>query len=297
MGKITKYVLSKDFLVVFGTIFGTLLYCAGIVFILDLGKFYAGGISGIAQLIDNLTGNKVEGLKSIIIAIMNLPLLLMAWRGVSRKFAILSVVSVILQIVFVYIFELMYKNGFRPFDKMKDDVLSLAILGGLILGAGEGVSLRYGSSTGGLDIISQYLAINKQVSFAKFSLMVDLTIIIVAGITQDITVAAYTCIRLIITVLVLDKLHTAYKFGKVSIITDEKQRMRELLLSRFKHGITIYQAMGAYSNKPRYVLDSIIYTFEAEEYIKLARSIDPNCFISYSSIKSVSGSFNINVIA
>lgn len=296
MKKISSIIKDKNVAIILSTIIGTFIYCVGIVFLLDLGKFYAGGITGISQLIDNFTGNKIPGLKSIIIIALNVPLLLIAWRGVSRRFAILTVVSIALQSLFIALFEVIQRNGFNPFIGLKDDSLALAILGGLVTGAGGGISLRYGSSTGGLDIISQYMSLNKHVSFAKVSLFVDLAIIGVAAF-DNVTVAAYTIIRLIITVLVLDKIHTAYKYGKVSIITEEKQRMRDALITRFNHGITIYQAVGGYTNKPRYVIDSTIYSFEAEEYISLAKKIDPNCFITYSAVKRVDGAFNVHVVA
>ena len=297
MKGLKKLFRNRNFMVVFSTIMGTFIYCIGIVFLLDLSKFYAGGITGISQLIVNLTGNSIVGLKSIIIILFNIPLLLIAWRGVSRRFAILSVVSIGLQSLFIAIFEYFQTKGFNPFIGLKDDPLAIAILGGLITGAGCGISLKHGSSTGGLDIISQYLSLKKHVSFAKFSLAVDLAIIGVAAIFQDVSIASYTIIRLIITILVLDKIHTTYKYGRITIITEEKQRMRDAIMKHFKHGITIYQATGGYTNKPKYVIVSTIYTFESQDFIDLAKEIDPLCFITFSQVARVDGNYNVQVVA
>lgn len=289
---------NRNFMVVFATIVGTFIYCVGIVFLLDLKTFYAGGITGIAQLIVNITGNKIPGLKSIIIIAFNIPLLLIAWRGVSRRFAILTVVSIGLQSLFMFIFELLVdKYNFNPFIGLKDDPLAVAILGGLVTGAGCGISLKHGSSTGGLDILSQFLSLKKHISFAKFTLLVDLAIIGVAAITQDVSIASYTIIRLIITILVLDKIHTTYKYGRITIITEEKQRMRDAIVKRFKHGITIYGATGGYTNLPKYVIVSTIYTFECQDFIDLAKEIDPNCFITFSQVTKVDGNYNVQVVA
>lgn len=298
MNTLKKLFRNRNFMVVFSTVIGTFIYCVGIVYLLDLVQFYAGGITGIAQLIVNLAGNKMAGLKSVIIIIFNIPLLIMAWKGVSRRFAILSVVSIGLQSLFIFLFELLReKTGFDPFVALKDDHLAIAILGGLVTGAGCGISLKHGSSTGGLDIISQYLSLKKHMSFAKFSLAVDLAIIGVAAIFQDVSVASYTIIRLIISILVLDKIHTTYKYGRITIITEEKQRMRDAIIERFKHGITIYEATGGYTNKPKYVVVSTIYSFESQDFIELAKKIDPLCFITYSKVARVDGNYNIQVIA
>ena len=67
MKGLKKLFRNRNFMVVFSTIIGTFIYCIGIVFLLDLTKFYAGGITGISQLIVNLTGSSIVGLKSIII--------------------------------------------------------------------------------------------------------------------------------------------------------------------------------------------------------------------------------------
>ncbi len=297
MKGLKKLFRNRNFMVVFSTIIGTFIYCIGIVFLLDLTKFYAGGITGISQLIVNLTGSSIVGLKSIIIILFNIPLLLIAWRGVSRRFAILSVVSIGLQSLFIFIFEYFQTLGFNPFVGLKNDPLAIAILGGLVTGAGCGISLKHGSSTGGLDIISQYLSLKKHISFAKFSLLVDLSIIGIAAIFQDVSIASYTIIRLIITVLVLDKIHTTYKYGRITIITEEKQRMRDAIMKHFKHGITIYQATGGYTNKPKYVIVSTIYTFESQDFIDLAKEIDPLCFITFSQVARVDGNYNIQVVA
>ena len=111
------------------------------------------------------------------------------------------------------------------------------------------------------------------------------------------SIASYTIIRLIITVLVLDKIHTTYKYGRITIITEEKQRMRDAIMKHFKHGITIYQATGGYTNNPKYVIVSTIYTFESQDFIDLAKEIDPLCFITFSQVARVDGNYNIQVVA
>jgi uncharacterized membrane-anchored protein YitT (DUF2179 family) len=83
---------------------------------------------------------------------------------------------------------------------------------------------------------------------------------------------------------------------KVSIITEEKDRMREELIARFNHGITIYSAVGGYTNKTKYVLETVVSSYEAEEYKNIAMQIDPHCFITYTGIKQIYGLFNRNAI-
>ena len=306
MSKLNSFLKSKDFSFYGGMIIGTIIYCFGIVFILDLGEFYAGGITGGAQLITDLIKKFFEidlvGVKSIFVGLLNFPLFLIAWKGVSKKFAIASLVSVLMQMALIALFELMFKNGFNPFILFAHPedpgcMLCLAILGGLVTGAGQAICLKGGASTGGTDVISQYLSLTKQKSFVMVSFSIDFCIILCAGIFGSVGIAVYTIIRMIICTLTLDKMYTAYSYTKIVIITEEKQRMRDAIVSSIQHGLTIYPATGGFSNKPKYVFELIVWSFETADCLRLVKNVDPQCFVSTLGVKKVEGPFKVNVIA
>ncbi|HOH18541.1 MAG TPA: YitT family protein [Bacilli bacterium] len=292
--------------VVMGMIIGTIIYCISVVWFLDLGEFYAGGVTGVSQLISvSLSKLGINISKTIFISLLNIPLFVIGWKGVSKRFAVLSLASVLLQVVTIASLEYFARQGFNPFliiiqnpdaSPKQGGMITLSILGGLLCGVGSGISLRAGASTGGMDIISQYVSFKKNISFAKFSLLVDLGIIVVSDFVGSVEIAAYTVIRLIITVLVLDRIHTVYNYLRVEIVTTEKEAMRLALISRFNHGITIFPAVGGFSNQEKWVLQTVVSSYEAEEYKNLAMEIDSKSFITYTSVKQIYGFFNRNVI-
>lgn len=297
---------KRNFRVVFGMALGTIIYCMSIVWLLDLGQFYAGGVTGVSQLISvALSKMDIQISKTIFISVLNVPLFIIGWKGVSKRFAILSLSSVLLQVITIALLEYFASKGFNPFLSIVQDqdssikqggFLTLAILGGLLCGVGSGISLRAGASTGGMDIISQFVSFKKNIPFAKFSLFVDLGIIVLAGFIGSIEIASYTIIRLIITVLVLDRIHTVYNYLRVEIVTTEKEAMRLALIGRFNHGITIFPAVGGFSNQEKWVLQSVVSSYEAEEYKNLAMQVDNKSFITYTAVKQIYGFFNRNVI-
>ena len=181
MKKLFSYFNDRNFMSVFGTLSGTLIYCLGIVLLLDLGDFYAGGITGISQLIDTFTGLSI---KSILIPIFNAPLFLIAWKSVSRRFAVLSLTSVLLQFAIIAVLEYLFTGDNpilkNPFDDVEVSRLFLAIFGGLVTGAGCAICLKFGGSTGGLDIISQYMSLVKHINFTKFSLKSKVELVIIS---------------------------------------------------------------------------------------------------------------------
>lgn len=298
-----KTQVSRLVVSVLAMVIGTTIYCFGIVFVLDMVSFYAGGVTGIAQIFANIFKNPY--LKSVIIGAVNLPLFIMGWKGVSKRFAILSLGSIILQVLLTALFDYIKECGINPMIQLatvyKEQIsnpLVFALFGGALTGLGCGIPLRYGSSTGGMDIVSQKFALSSRIPFPIISGGIDATIIIVGAIVGgDISIAIYTIIRLVIHVIVLDKVHTIYNYQKISIITSNKEEMRNKLVENFCHGITIYQAEGGYSLTPKWVLESVVLTYEIEEYRKVIRSVDPDAFMSFTSIKGIDGKYNKKVIS
>jgi len=297
----SRIIKNKDLRVTLAMIIGTLIYCFSVVFILDLGEFYAGGVTGVSQLLSRILQKLgVTVSKSIFIALFNIPLFVIGFRGVSKKFAYLSLGSILVQVISVYGFEVMRdKAGLDLFAKsLGDEKIILAIFGGLMCGIGSGISLRSGASTGGLDIISQYLSFKKNMSFTSVSLTIDAIIITLGGVVAgDVRIAVYTLIRLIIHILVLDRIHTVYNFMKIQVVSPKKEELRQELLARFNHGMTIYKAQGGYTGQDLYVLEIIVSSFEVADYKTVIKKVDQKAFISVAAVKEIDGNFNKNVIA
>lgn len=288
---------------ILGMVIGTTIYCFGIVFVLDLCSFYAGGVTGIAQIVANVANWPY--LKSIIIGAVNLPLFILGWKGVSKRFAILSLCSIILQVILTALFDyLRYELGMNPFrglatiyNEKVSNPLVFALFGGALTGLGCGIPLRFGSSTGGMDIVSQKFALSTKVPFSLISGAIDATIIVTGTLfAKDIAVGVYTIIRLVIHIIVLDKVHTIYKYQKISIITSKKEEVRKAMIEGFAHGLTIYEVTGGYSGEIKYAMETVIFTYEVEDYRKRIREVDPKAFMTFTAIKNVDGNYNKKVI-
>lgn len=286
-----------------GMIIGTVIYCFAIVFILDFGEFYAGGVTGIAQIFANAFD--MPYLKSVLIGLINVPLFIMGWKSVSKRFAILSLGSIVLQVVLTAFFDYLVSAGFNPFDSMVvlnengelTNTIVFALIGGALTGLGCAISLRAGASTGGMDIVSQRVSLRSNISFSYVTGTIDVIIIFAGAIVAgNISVAAYTIVRLFTHIIVLDKIYTIYKYQKISIVTKKKDEMQVALLKNFNHGITIYQAIGGYTDEIRWSMETIVLTYELEDYKKVIREVDPNAFITFNAIKGVEGNYNKKVI-
>ena len=151
-GKLAKFFQSRDAKAIIGTIIGSSIEAMGVVWILEYGNFFATGLTGIAQVLNKIFLLINENLAisvGILYFILNVPLLIIGFIGVSKRFSIFSCISVVLQSVLILVFEIVRDaTGFSPFASFGDDRLLLAIIGGLLGGLSSGVMLRSGGSAG-----------------------------------------------------------------------------------------------------------------------------------------------------
>ena len=116
-------------------------------------------------------------------------------------------------------------------------------------------------------------------------------IISIAGFLFSWPIAIYTIIRIIITNLVVDKVHTSYNYIKMEIITEKGKEIATALVNNSKHGVTQIRGTGVYTNKEKDILNTIISAYELNKMILIIKSIDNDAFVSVSTIKKVVGNF------
>ncbi|MTN10770.1 YitT family protein, partial [Turicibacter sanguinis] len=171
---------------------GNLLIVLAINMFITPANLYTGGLTGIAQLIIEFlsAGLGIELSLGTLVFVFNIPILYLAWRSIGKRFAVLSMVAVVIQSVML---EMV------PIGQFSEDILLNAVFGGVLVGAGIGMILKIGGSTGGMDIIFQYISMKYDGSFGKYSFSINAIIILIAGLTQSWETALYTIICIYIT--------------------------------------------------------------------------------------------------
>lgn len=273
------------------TFLGSIIYSLGITTFIMPAGLYTGGFTGLAQLIADfvayLTGDKWQLPVSALWLILNLPVFWLGYKFVGRRFTFLSVVSVVvgsLALEFIPPINL----GIAPADI---DPLLFAILGGVVTGAGVGITLRVGSSTGGMDIVSQYLSIQKDRSVGQYSLMLNAVLVLVSGILNDWQTALYTIINLFISTLIIDKIHTRHHKFTLLIVTEKRDELIRAIHAQLTRGITVVSAKGAYTNTEKNILFMVISSYELYNVMAIINEIDPLAFTDVMKSQHVYGNF------
>lgn len=292
-------------------ILSTIVYGIGVSWFLEASvvPLYTGGIPGLGQLVRDAFfvwfgidfGPHFLG---IFIIVLNIPILLLGWFGVSHRFTIHSIISILLQ-AFILSWLPVINMGLNE----RGDAFAAAVLGGLLIGIGGGAALRFGTSTGGLDIIAQFVSLRKGKSVGFISMIMNVAIAIAGGlivggklspsgeIISGGVIASYTVIRIIVTTILTDRMHTSYQFLSVDIITSVPQALVDEILHKVYRGVTLMRVEGAYSHHEKTLIYVVISSYELHALVGLVKSVDPNAFIVTRPVKNVFGNFKRKTIA
>ena len=273
-------------------LFCAVVYSLAVMWFLNPVGLYAAGITGLAQIISRVL-ERFANFKlpsGILVFIFNVPLFVYGWKRVSKRFSIYSFLFVIVQSILMLDWIPVVDFGIK--DPASNGLL-YAIIGGLIVGFANGIALRFGTSTGGIDILGQVFSIEKGISIGMFTMMFNVLIAVLGGgiIFQDWLISMYTLIRIIISSLVIDRIHTSYNYVRLDIISPNVKEIAERLMKELGRGVTLMNVEGAYTHQQKQDAFMIITSYEVARAKRICLEVDPTVFIVIAPAKGTVGRF------
>ncbi len=265
-------------------IFGSFLLAISLNFFLISANVYASGFSGVAQLLSSVSKDflSVDISTGILLLFLNIPVLIIGWFKIGKGFTIYSILSVGFATLFL---ELL------PVISVSDDIILNAVVGGVISGVAVGVSLKYGASTGGMDIVAMILSRLHDRPIGIYFLVLNAVIIFAAGILYEPENALYTMLALYVTTLVIDAIHTRHEKVTVLIVTHKAGELQQAIHNELIRGITIIPAIGAYSKAESSMLYLVITRYELYDLERIISDVDPNAFTNIIQTTGIFGFF------
>ena len=263
------------------TVLGSGIFALGFALFLQPNDMNAGGISGLAQVVVELTGLGSVGLLSILI---NLPLFLLAGVKIGKRFFLGSALGMFLSSVLIDTFAMI------PFPVTEPLVATL--YGGVLCGLGLGVVFVSGTSTGGSDILIRLLKLRyRNVPIGQISMCFDLIVVVLTGLVfGDVTKALYTGIAVFVTSQVMDAVVYRFDYSKVAlIISKEYETIAREIGLKLDRGATFLHGEGSYSHTPTKVVLAAVKKQQVAELKELVTRIDPNAFIIVQEAHQVLG--------
>ena len=241
--------------------------------------FLGGGITGIGMLINRFTGLPTW----VSVAVLNLPLVILGFFKVSRRFIALSAVG------YVSFTTALALTENISFGVISNPLLG-AIIAGVVTGSGVGVEMRVGASQGGLDILSVMLYKKYNLQMGMMGTVMNAAIMIFLAFIAGLELAVLSYIALIVGYKVLDMIQTGFnKTNTVLIVSHKWQRISEELMCALNKGITVLHGEGAYSGESREILYVVLKNMEISRLRDIVRKADPAAFVSIIDTKETHG--------
>lgn len=263
---------------------GALLNAIAMNFFLIPANVYASGFAGAAQLIANITREYLPFTLStgILLFLLNIPVTILGWRKVGKSFTLYSFISVLLMSIFLEVI---------PIKHVSEDILLNAVFGGVIAAVGIGLTLKWGASTGGMDIVAMVLSRMKDKPVGTYFFTLNAIIIITAGFLYGWEKALYTLVTLYASTRVIDAIHTRHEKLTAMIITKKSEELKKAIHSQLVRGITTVPAKGAFTNDQKEMMIIVITRYELFDLERIIREVDPTAFTNIVQTAGIFGFF------
>ncbi|OAS83894.1 MULTISPECIES: YitT family protein [Metabacillus] len=263
---------------------GALLNAIGLNLFLIPANVYSSGFTGLSQLLSSILEEYTPFYIStgILLLLLNIPVAILGWIKVGKTFTLYSFLSVAATTVFL---ELI------PLQSLSNDILLNAVFGGVILAVGVGITLKYGASTGGLDIIAMVLSRMKDKPVGTYIFMLNSVIIFTAGLLYGWEKALYTLVALYATTRVIDVIHTRHVKLTAMVVTKKADDLKKAIHSKLVRGITMIPAKGAFTNESKDMMIIVITRYELYDLEKIIKEVDPNAFTNIIQTTGIFGFF------
>lgn len=269
--------------VVFG-LAGAIIMAVNIKTFVRAGGLYPGGFNGVTLLIQTVF-QRFLGIAlpfTLVNLLLNAVPTIVCFKAIGKKFTVSSAMIIVLTSILTDII---------PSQPITQDILLIAVFGGLINGFAVSLCLMGGTSGGGTDFIAIYFAEKKNKDVWNFILLGNGCVLVIAGILFGWDRALYSIIFQFTSTQIIHMLHTAYKKETLFIVTDCPDAVYQEIYEVTNHSATEFAATGCYSNEGRKMLYSVVSSAEAKVLVTRVRKADPKAFINVIKTDFLEGHF------
>lgn len=260
---------------------GNTLYALAVALFILPNNLITGGTTGIALVFQNQMGIPV----SVFVAIFNVVMFLAGAVVLGKTFALTTVLSTFYYPFILGVFERLFGGA-----GMTDDVMLATIFAGLLIGAGIGLVIRSGASTGGMDIppliLNKKLRLPVSMTMSVFDCLILLAQMLFANKEQIL----YGVLLVLLYTTVLDKvLMIGRNQMQIKIISESYEVISEVIQKKLDRGTTLLHSEGGHMRQAAYTVLTVVANREISKVSEIVMAIDPNAFMIINQVSEVHG--------
>ena len=240
-----------------------------------------GGVSGIGSAIEHYFGVPL----SLTVAVLNAALFGLGLWYFGKGFAMSILISTVVFPVFLEVF-----NRIPALHGYLEDPLLAMVIGGTFVGIGIGIVIKANASTGGVDILAQFIAKRFKAPVHIVLNVIDVTILVLQISYSNTTNIIYGIIMTFVTSAVLKKtLLSGKSLIQMTIMSDKYEEIRQMIIYEVDAGITMMMSEKGFTRQESKLITSVIPYQKLPILKEKVLKIDPVAFIIVAKIEEVGG--------
>ena len=273
-----KYAFLKTLSKFIFLFLGSILAAVGLEFFLIPNNIIDGGIVGISIITSHLTKIPL----GVFTFVLNIPFLIFGYKQIGKTFVISSLFTITSFSFWVSVFH--------PIHELTNDVLLATVFGGIVLGIGVGLIIRYGGSLDGTEMIAIVLNKRSVFSVGQTVMFFNLFILSGAGLVFGWDRAMYSLIAYFIAFKIIDITIEGLDEGKAAIIISENGKdIAEAIHARLGRGVTFLDGKGGFTQSEKIILYCVITRLEISKLKGIINDFDENAFVTITDVSDIMG--------
>jgi len=279
-------------------------------------KLVSGGVSGISQTIiafvEWVGGHPISnnGIYDVVYSVLyfgiNIPVFIIAWRGIGKRFAIFTFINVGLASLFTTLLRYADESLFYRISEFVDSnggLVTRALLAGICTGISSAIAYKVDASAGGIDVIAYWIALKQSKLVGKYSVYINagtillFTLFSISDVGWGTEQAArvfvatlFSILYLFVCMFLIDAINVRNKKFKIEAVS-EVEELGRILIGNLPHGETMVKGKGAFTGKEKYVFTMVVSSYEVKQTIRVIKEADPAAFIDVFPLQHVYGRF------
>lgn len=263
---------------IIGLSIGAVIYSAGLGLFLVPNNVIDGGITGISLLIQAVTGIPF----SILVVLLNIPFFYVGYKRLGARTAIYSGYAILVFSLATHLFE--------KFPAATNDPFLSTIFGGIIMGIGIGIVIKFGGSTDGIEIVAILLDRKTSFSVGEIVMFFNFFILGTSGFVFTWNSAMYSLIAYFICARMMDNVATGLDSSKgVFIITKNYDTVSDAIVHNMGRAVTRLHGQGGFLKDSKDVLYCVVSRLEVTKLKQVVRELDEAAFLSVFDVQEVHG--------
>ncbi len=264
---------------------GTFIMAAGYVLFTNPYHVIPGGVYGLGRVFHHLVPSIQTGTFGLM---LDIPLMITGFIVFGGTFGAKTIYAALLTPVCMN--GMTYLLGENPADgvsfisrhlDLSDNILIAAIFGGILIGAGVGLIIKAGATSGGTDIVSMLMVKYARMKFSNAMFIVE-TVVVLTGmiILQDWKLPLYSLIAIFVSAKVIDYVLDGASYDKLLfIITDRTEEMKHFIINGIDRSGTFIKSKGMYTSKDKEMIFLVVSRRQITAVQDKIKEIDRDSFV------------------